>query len=86
MDLIIRKYHGREPYMFSLELRDHGPAETNYTNIGYLNKELAITLVNANLAYFLFKDQDPRVGNNPILDKIADLQKELDELKSKLES
>ena len=75
MDLILRpanKYVTEKPW--ALQLRDHGPAETDYYTIAFVNDEVARAIIRAGACYWLFGDPDEK------------LRKEIEEKTKKLKN
>ncbi len=56
MDLILRPstVHKDKPY--ALQLRDHGPADTEYYTIAHVSLPTALEVVDAGKPFFLYGD------------------------------
>jgi len=57
-DLILRPSTIRKDKPFVLQLRIHGPAETEYCHIAYVSKNMAKAIIEAGKAFWLFGDPD----------------------------
>lgn len=64
MDLILRPSGHAPPKGWSLQLRDHGPAETDYYTIPHVGSDMARDIVAAGACFYLFGGPD-RAGTKP---------------------
>lgn len=56
-DLILRP-SSKGPEFYALQLRDHGPAETDYHTIATVREDVARAIISAGAAFWLFGDPD----------------------------
>lgn len=84
MDLILRP-HG--PYKFSLELRNHGPAETEYYEIAKVSDEMARNIIEAGAPrWHLGKPDWNKRFNEMMLAEADKMSEEADKIREKYKS